>query len=165
VVLALEKRGLSGTLNLAELTVTVSTTARTKDPKILYNAWECIVYIAQVSIPVREALFFLDDEFDCIKIGYLEGGFALKYEMKQEVYNKKRDRLYEHLNEIQVLCKVTAVTADDYISVGGATLLRLKRFRKVVEKCIIGNDDPAKIVYALQNHQTGRMLTRLKISG
>jgi ribosomal RNA assembly protein len=132
VTKALDKRGITGVLNLVEGLMEVKTTRKTYDPSAILDARDLIKLLAR-SVPVQQAIKILDDEvaMDIIKIRSLV--------RNKEKFVKRRQRL---LGPNGSTLKALELLTNTYILVQGATVSAmgpykgLKEVRRVVEDCL-----------------------------
>ncbi|PRQ43492.1 hypothetical protein RchiOBHm_Chr3g0469081 [Rosa chinensis] len=149
---ALQEHGISYTLNLAELYMTVSTTPRTKDPDIIHRAREIIVLLSKTTTPTYVVIDILNGDMhhDHIKTGYQEGGLAAIHGIKKERFDKRRIRFFENVKDLACLMSCHLYVNGNTVTAAGTSLEHVKLVRMVVERCYVENVNPATIVSRLK---------------
>ncbi|XP_062006526.1 uncharacterized protein LOC133723650 isoform X2 [Rosa rugosa] len=149
---ALQEHGISYTLNLAELYMTVSTTPRTKDPDIIHRAREIIVLLSKTTVPTYVVIDILNGDMhhDHIKTGYQEGGLAAIHGIKKERFDKRRTRFLENLKDLACLMSCHLYVNGNTVTAAGTSLEHVKVVRMVVGRCYVENVNPATIVSRLK---------------
>ncbi|KAM5571564.1 hypothetical protein ABKV19_011908 [Rosa sericea] len=144
---ALQEHGISYTLNLAELYMTVSTTPRTEDPDIFHRAREIIVLLSKTTVPTYVVINILNGymHHDHIK----EGGLAAIHGIKKERFAKRRTRFLENLKDLACLMSYHLYVNGNTVTAAGTSLEHVKVVRMVVERCYVENVNPATIVSRL----------------
>ncbi|XP_024175207.1 uncharacterized protein LOC112180871 isoform X1 [Rosa chinensis] len=161
----LEEYGISCTLNMAERSMTLSTTRRTKDPDVMDKAVILVELLARTSIPASKAIEILHSrlQHEVIKTGFQEGGLCSKYGIKKERFVKNKDRFKCYLQTLARLSKCEIYINESSVVAVGTSGAGLRQFRSIVECCFIKDEDPACIVRRLKlNGETYRLMKKLE---
>ncbi|KAK9941673.1 hypothetical protein M0R45_007371 [Rubus argutus] len=143
----LEEIGIACALNLAERSMRVSTTTRTKGRNYFVKATRIVELLTTTHVPPHLAVEILRGgrRHILIKIGNQEGGLCSKYGINKEQFVKQRESLACSLEALAALtCCNLFLNENTLAAVGEAIPLSL--VREIVTDCIVKDVNPADSV-------------------
>ncbi|KAK9927941.1 hypothetical protein M0R45_025100 [Rubus argutus] len=131
---ALKKHGISCTLDLAEGSMTLSTT-KSRDPDTIDVAWDHLELLSTTNVPASMLIKLLAGsmQYDLIKTGYQFGGIRSKFEINKEEWCQWERNLRHTLQGVALGVNCQVFITGNTITAVGTSPEGLKRIRNFVE--------------------------------